>query len=166
MKKKHAARLVSVLWSVLLFCGCGYSPEAQIQQLNDRFCDSYNHLDVKGVLDCLEPSMAESINAMVEFSVGVFGALTDMDLDMDAETMYSLLNLCVNLTPESELEAMGMPELTMELQSLELSEWEDEAVAVVDITLEAGDQIQQERCQVYYVNLDGDWYFSNMNFEQ
>lgn len=166
MKTKYDARLLAVVWSVLLLCGCGASPETQIRQLNDRFCDSYNHLDVEGLLDCLEPSMAENVNAMVEFSVGVFGALTDIDLDLDAETMYSLLNLCINLTPESELEEIGMPELTMELQSLELSEWEDEAVAMVDITLEAGDQIQQERCQVYYVNLDGDWYFSNMNFEQ
>lgn len=166
MKTKYAVWILAVLWSGVLLCGCGTSPEARIRQLNDQFCDSYNHLDVEGLLDCLEPSMAEKVNAMVEFSVGVFGALTDIELDLDAETMYSLLNLCVNLTPESELEEIGMPELTMELQSLELSEGEDAAVAVVEITLEAGDQIQQDQCQVYYVNLDGDWYFSNMNFEQ
>ncbi len=165
MMRKIAVWVLTLVMVVSL-AGCGASPETKIQRLNDRFCESYNNLDVEGLLDCLEPSMAESVNAMVELSFGVLGALTDIDLDLDAETMYSLLKVCMDLTPDSELEGMGMPELSMELVSLEVNETEDQAVGTVTMTLEVSGQTQVQTGQVQYINLDGDWYFSNMNFAQ
>lgn len=165
MKKRRFAAALLACVMALSLAACGANPERDIEALNRRFCRSYNNMDVEGVLDCLEPGMAESISAMFDLGLGLLGAAADVDVDLDAETMFALAQVCFNFMPEEERDSMQIPELDLEIESLELSEDGTEASAMVTMTLVAGSESASQTAEVYYVMIDDEWYFSNGNFQ-
>lgn len=162
-KRRIAAALVCVLMAFSL-TACGSNPEREIDALNRRFCRSYNNLDMDGVIDCLEPSLADTVNAVLDLSMGLLGAAADIDLDLDAETMYALAEVCFDIMPEEQRDAMQIPELDLELESLEVSDDGTRASGVVTLTLENDSASQSATSEISYVKIDGDWYFANVNF--
>lgn len=163
-KRRIAAALACVLMAFSL-TACGSNPEREIDALNRRFCRSYNNLDMDGVIDCLEPSLADTVNAVLDLSMGLLGAAADIDLDLDAETMYALAEVCFDIMPEEQRDAMQIPELDLELESLEVSDDGTRASGVVTLTLENDSASQSATGEISYVNIDGDWYFANANFQ-
>lgn len=163
-KRRIAAALACVLMAFSL-TACGSNPEREIDTLNRRFCRSYNNLDMDGVIDCLEPSLADTVNAVLDLSMGLLGAAADIDLDLDAETMYALAEVCFDIMPEEQRDAMQIPELDLELESLEVSDDGTRASGVVTLTLENDSASQSATGEISYVNIDGDWYFANANFQ-
>lgn len=165
MKKRRFAAALLACMMALSLAACGANPERDIDALNRRFCRSYNNMDVEGVLDCLEPSMAESISAMFDLGLGLLGAAADVDVDLDADTMFALAQVCFDFMPEEQRDSMQIPELDLELENLDLSEDGTEASGTVTITLEAGSESASQTAQIYYVLIDDEWYFSNGNFQ-
>lgn len=163
-KRRIAAALACVLMAFSL-AACGSNPEREIDALNRRFCRSYNNMDMEGVIDCLEPSMAETVNAMMDLSLGLLGAAADIDLDLDADTMYALAQVCFDIMPEEQRDSMQIPELDLELEDLEVSDDGTEASGTVTLTLETDSESQSATGEIYYVMIDGDWYFANANFQ-
>lgn len=163
-KRRIAAALACVLMAFSL-TACGSNPEREIDELNRRFCRSYNNLDMDGVIDCLEPSLADTVNAVLDLSMGLLGAAADIDLDLDAETMYALAEVCFDIMSEEQRDAMQIPELDLELESLEVSDDGTRASGVVTLTLENDSASQSATGEISYVNIDGDWYFANANFQ-
>lgn len=160
-------RVLSVLLAVLLciaVASCGASPRAEIERLNQRFCRSYNHCDLEGVLDCLEPGLAESVRLMVDMSIGLFGALSDVDMELDSGQLFALLSLCFQDMPAEELLDLGMPTLEIELYSLELNGEQDYARAEGVLRLTVDGQTEETTGQLYYVRIDGEWYLALSNF--
>ena len=164
MKRKLASFFLLCL--LLIATGCGVSSEEQIYRLNDRFCDSFNHMDIEGMLDCVEPSVAESINAIIDMSIGLAGTLAGVDIDLDAQTMYALAKAFFEFTPESEWDEMGIPQIDMQVDSIQFNETGDQAVGNVTLTLSTDSQSQTETGQAVYVLSDGEWYFYGLSFTQ
>lgn len=159
-------RLLSLLMTaalLLAMTGCG-SPQAKIERLNERLCDSYNHGDLEGVLDCFEPDLAQGIRMVVDAGIGLFGALTDVELELDSEDMFALVKTCFDLMPEEELSALGMPVLEMELTALEFNEEQTYAVGDVIMRLSVGDQTEAYAGRIAYIFEDGEWYLGYSDF--
>lgn len=165
MNKRRIAAALACVLMVFSLTACGSNPEREIDALNRRFCRSYNNLDMDGVIDCLEPSLADTVNAVLDLSMGLLGAAADIDLDLDAETMYALAEVCFDIMPEEQRDAMQIPELDLELESLEVSDDGTRASGVVTLTLENDSDSQSATSEISYVNIDGDWYFANANFQ-
>lgn len=145
--------------------GCGGSPERDIERLTQRFCDSYNELDLEVMMECLEPSMANTIEAMIDLSIGLVGSMLDMDIGLDAETMYSLAAVCFDVMPEGSEYLSGYPYLEIELEDIRVDDYEENAVAQAVITMTINDQTQVYNEPIYFVVVDGDWCISNANFQ-
>lgn len=165
MNKRRIAAALACVLMVFSLTACGSNPEREIDALNRRFCRSYNNLDMDGVIDCLEPSLADTVNAVLDLSMGLLGAAADIDLDLDAETMYALAEVCFDIMPEEQRDAMQIPELDLELESLEVSDDGTQASGVVTLTLENDSASQSATGEISYVKIDGDWYFANANFQ-
>lgn len=165
MKKRRFAAALLACVMALSLAACGANPEREIDALNRRFCRSYNNMDMEGVLDCLEPSMADTISAMFDLGLGLLGAAADVDVDLDAQTMYALAQVCFDVMPEEQRDSMQIPELDLEMESLELNSDGTEASAMVTMTLEAGSEQMSQTAEIHYVMIDDEWYFSNGNFQ-
>lgn len=162
-------RLASLLVALCLLCSCGASPEREISHLVRRLETSYNDMDVDGILDCLEPSMANVLESALTFGLGLAGSLSGFDLgDMDAQFLMDFAKVYYDTLPESEraMAQQEVPQLSIELEEIQVDEDRGRAQAVATLSFEDGNGQQvSETCLLYFTCIDEEWYLSNQNFQ-
>lgn len=167
--KKQLVALLLCSGMLLPAAGCGASPEAEIQDLNDEFCRSFNHLDMDSMIECLEPDLADYFNSMMDLTMGLtsglIGAMTDVDIDLESDLLYDFVEVYFGLMPEESREAYGLPELEMELESLEFSADGQDAWGTALFTITQNGQSQSAEAGVYYTRIDRQWYYSMENMQ-
>lgn len=163
--KRAVSLIVAAAFLACVLTGCGGSAERDIERLTQRFCDAYNEVDVEGMLDCLEPSMANTVESMIELSWGLMTSLLDIDLDITPSMMYDLAAVCFDVLPDSYGYANAMPVLEIDLEDIQVDESEEYAVAQATITVTVSGQSESYSGPLYYRVADGDWCISNENFK-
>lgn len=163
--KRGICLLLAALMTALL-TSCG-GPENEIRHVTEKFCDSYNDLDIEGMTECLEPDLARLIDAAFGITMDIMGEALDADLDFDPQMLYDMLTVYMDIAPVDDelLQALQEPPaLEIELGEIELYDEGEEATAEATITITVGKDRQQTQGVLYYTREDGEWYISNKNF--
>lgn len=146
-KKKQGIALVLVgVLAMVLLVGCASpSPEKTVE----RFIKSYNKMDADGVLDCIEPTTAQSVRAMFK----LLGDGIGLDMQSVLELMPSLMLAADDYYEE------GMPRLKIERMEAVV----EGDFAEIETTLSYGDEVEQEVHVFELEKIDGEWYITDID---
>jgi len=94
-KKKASAVIWIILVLVTVLCGACVMPirEPLPEDTLEAFEDAMNVLDVNGMLECIDQSSTKAISAGTNIVLGIVGAITDIDLGIEADDIIAILPL-------------------------------------------------------------------------
>ena len=123
---------------------------AEIEQLEERCRTACNEVDVEGILDCIHPSAAKPMRAMLGIAGKLSGDGEDQVLDL----------LCQMLGAESSDHTQFCKTLDTDLSDIRVDG--DQATASLHYTFEQDGQLYQANADVSFKREDGQWYISKL----
>ena len=123
---------------------------AEIEELGERCRAACNEVDVEGILDCIHPTAAKPMRAML----GLAGTLS-----ADGEDQV-LDFLCQTLGAESSDHTQFCKTLDTELSEIQVDG--NKATASLHYTYEEDGQRYGADAELSFKRVDGQWYISNL----
>ena len=160
--KKMNRLIAALLCMCILACtltGCGNSEEKEIKKTIESFQESYNSLDIRGMISCMEPDIQDTANATIDFMMVILNVATDIELNR--EQFYSIIEalpiLYEFLGEDVEAE---MGEIRIDVKDISITD--ENAVVTAEISYSHSENIEEGH--LYLIKLDGYWYLSVDNF--
>lgn len=142
IKKRELAISIMLIVFILLFTGCSSKPEDTIE----KFEKAYNKLDVKGMIECLEPTTAKAINAGIN--------LTGDLLNIDLSSMIDLIPILPKLLNENNNDSM--PKIKLNVIDTKIEG--DSAVVNTEAILSESGENKVYTAEFIMTEVDGKWY--------
>ena len=150
---KNALALILIIVLSVSFCACGNSGD--IKTVTNNFEKTCNELDVNGMLDCIDPTIASGVKALT----GLVGLFTNKDTD---ELLDSFAKVLFNELPENSQEFFSS--INIKIGDIEIDENEENATAQAEISYEISGETYQKEVTLEYICVDGEWYISSLDF--
>ena len=148
--------LVMLISSVAL-CACG-SDEMKIKALINEFEESCNQMDADGVLECLNPTIADLVNK----GLGILDIFTEVDKDEVFDKVSDLLI--------TGIEGVGGSDFfeTMEIEIEEMEIERTSATVTGTITYEKNGEEKESPVTFIcgYSDSEEGWYISEISFKK
>ena len=153
--KKSMKKILVVLLVVAIsisVLGCVKTEEGKLRALMDQLETSCNAMDVYGVLDCLDPILADQVEVVLELAGSLAG--------VDAESFLDFTALFLNIASfTGELDSLPVYEI-----KVENIEFVDDASAVVEteFSIDINGDVSSYPIS-FYCTSDGDrWYIKEL----
>lgn len=153
--KKIVCAIALVLAMSMLLAGCDTAP--QPEDTLQRFIEAYNKVDLNGMIDCLEPSIAQGYKALMNVASGLIG-MTGVQLSIS--DLISAMPLLISISPEMSQSMQNMPKMSMEVLSKQING--STATLIIRLTSVSNEGTESTEGSCTFVLQDGKWYIRNM----
>lgn len=155
MKRVSRNIVLTVLIFVMLFSvvGCAnLKNSSDIKKLMNNFESSCNELDINGILDCINPSIADKI----KLAVGIVGTFTDTPTDELIDVISGALTSDSSIIGTEFFES-----IKIEVEDIEIVE--DNATVTTVLSYTIADETYEKSAVFECIYYTGEWYISNFN---
>lgn len=144
--KKSLIILVLLIQFVPIISGCYSGPEATVK----KFEKSYNKLDFKGIIECMDPVTAKAANAII--------SLTGDLLGIDSSKLVDAIPIIPKLFKEGNKDSM--PKINIKIIDSKIEG--DSAVVYTEVTVLESGKKEVYNAEFLMIKVDGNWYIEDV----